>query len=122
MYPFRALETAGARIAGSSDWFFTDERPGSRSRRASPRAMPGVADSAPMHPDHTLSRETLLHARTLGGAYQLFAEDLLGSLTLGKQAGFVVLDRAVSEVPAARLHETRVLRTFIAGREVASAR
>jgi predicted amidohydrolase YtcJ len=43
-------------------------------------------------PDETITREQALHAITLGAAHTLKMENEIGSLEVGKQADFVVLD------------------------------
>jgi predicted amidohydrolase YtcJ len=44
-------------------------------------------------PDETLTREQALHAITLGASHTLEMENEIGSLEVGKQADFVVLDK-----------------------------
>ena len=58
---------------------------------------------------------------TLDAAYASFSESTLGSLTVGKQADFVVLDRDIMTVPASEILETKVVATVIDG-EVAYGR
>jgi predicted amidohydrolase YtcJ len=45
-------------------------------------------------------------------------EQLMGSLTPGKLADFVTLDRDIVSVPASDILGTHVLATYIAGRAV----
>ena len=61
-----------------------------------------------------------LHAVTLGAAYQYFEEDTKGSITVGKQADLVVLDRNPLTVDPAELEHVAVLETFSRGRSVYS--
>ena len=61
-----------------------------------------------------------LHAVTLGAAYQYFEEDRKGSITVGKQADLVVLDRNPLTVDPADLEHVAVLETFSRGRSVYS--
>ncbi|HFP6627836.1 TPA: amidohydrolase family protein, partial [Pseudomonas aeruginosa] len=48
-------------------------------------------------------------------------EHRIGSLEPGKQADFIVLDRDVFEVPETQLGETKVLKTWFAGKPVYSS-
>ena len=59
-----------------------------------------------------------LHAVTLGAAYQYFEEDTKGSITVGKQADLVVLDRNPLTADPADLEHIAVLETFSRGRSV----
>lgn len=53
---------------------------------------------------------------TLDPAYASFAEHELGSLTPGKKADFVILDRDIMTVPLKEILETRVSATVIDGK------
>ena len=119
MYPFRQLRDAGARLSAGSDWWFTDENPWNDIEAGATSRDPGIADSIPMLPNHTLDVETLLRARTLGAAYQLQNEKETGSIEVGKRADFVVIDRNILRIPAEKIHETHVLVTFFDGKQVA---
>ena len=50
---------------------------------------------------------------TLDAAYASFTEHELGSLTPGKQADFVVLDRDIMNVPMLEIPQTKVLATVV---------
>ena len=52
---------------------------------------------------------------TLDAAYASFSESTLGSLAVGKQADFVVLDRDIMTIPASEILEAKVLATVIDG-------
>lgn len=67
------------------------------------------------------SREEALLSMTLWPAYAAFMEREAGSLTPGKFADFVVLDRDIMSVPADEILGTRVLRTVLGGRTVYEA-
>ncbi len=57
-----------------------------------------------------------LHAVTLGAAYTLRMDHLIGSVTPGKQADFAVLEDDPLAVPAERLRDVRVWGTVLGGR------
>ena len=59
-----------------------------------------------------------LHAVTLGAAYQYFEEETKGSITVGKQADLVVLDRNPLTADPADLERIAVIETFSRGRSV----
>ena len=118
IYPFRQLHAAGARLAGGSDWFFTEENPWIDVEAGLTSRDPGAADSVPMVAAHTLDLATLLRARTIDAAYQLYEERSTGSIEVDKRADLVVLDQDVTAVATDRIHETKVLMTVFDGRPV----
>ena len=71
--------------------------------------------------DQRISFEDALYAVTLGAAYQYFEEDIKGSITVGKQADLVVLERDAGAVPVADISEVAVLETFARGVSVYAA-
>ena len=118
MYPFRDLRDAGAQIAGSSDWFYTDENPWHNIESGATSKDPGEASEEPMVPNQTLPVGFLLQARTINAAYQLRVEHETGSIEVGKKADFIVVDRNILTEPVDRIHDTKVLMTFFEGREM----
>jgi predicted amidohydrolase YtcJ len=112
MYPFRDLRDAGAHIAGSSDWFYTDENPWHGIESGATSKDPGEASEEPMLPNQTLPVGFLLQARTINAAYQMLAEHETGSIEVGKKADFIVVDRNILTEPVDRIHDTKVLMTF----------
>ena len=72
-------------------------------------------------PEQRGTVEEALHAVTLGAAYQYFEEDRKGSITPGKQADLVVLDRDPRKIPTGELRDVRVLETIARGRSVFAA-
>jgi predicted amidohydrolase YtcJ len=71
--------------------------------------------------DQRISFEDALHAVTLGAAYQYFEEDNKGSITVGKQADLVVLEKDAGAVPVDEISEVGVLETFARGVSVYAA-
>ncbi len=119
MLPYGDLRRAGARIAGGSDWFFTNENPWQDIQAGATSRDPGESAQTPMLAQQRLDVLTLVNARTIDAAYQLYSEQRLGSIEVGKQADLVVIDRNVLKVPVEQVHETKVLGTFFEGRQVA---
>ncbi|NUR88925.1 MAG: amidohydrolase [Nonomuraea sp.] len=62
--------------------------------------------------------EQAIRAQTIDAAYQLFADDIAGSLEPGKYADLVVLESDPREVPPEEIGDLRVLATFLAGSQV----
>ncbi|SAK64596.1 amidohydrolase [Caballeronia ptereochthonis] len=63
-----------------------------------------------------LSVADALRAITLGAAYTIGMDDVIGSIEVGKFADFAVLDEDPREVPAERLGQMRVWGTILGGR------
>ncbi|KIK64916.1 hypothetical protein GYMLUDRAFT_220129 [Collybiopsis luxurians FD-317 M1] len=63
-----------------------------------------------------LTRPQALKGMTLDAAYASFSEHERGSLTTGKKADFVVLDRDIMQIPYREILETKVLATVIDGK------
>jgi predicted amidohydrolase YtcJ len=55
---------------------------------------------------------------TLDAAYASFSEDILGSLSIGKKADFVILDRDIMTVPMEEILGAKVIATVIDGEVV----
>ena len=116
LYPARSLQDAGALIAGGSDWgvssfnaFIAMEHGITRSERRG---------DAPLLPEQALSLQTMVDAYTINAAFALKQEKTTGSLEVGKLADFIVLDRDIFALDPFDLHATRVLSTYLDGREV----
>ena len=69
-------------------------------------------------PDQKLGLAEALHGFTLGAARASFDEARVGSLEVGKQADFVVLDRDPFAVDAVDLPTLQVLQTWVGGERV----
>ncbi|MBZ9782260.1 amidohydrolase [Pseudomonas sp. REP124] len=116
-YPAHSLLKQGATIAGASDWPVSSPNPFNAMAQAMTRTGPmGVLNA-----DERLDRETMFYAYTLNAARTIGLEKQIGSLSPGKQADFIVLDRDVFSVDDKALHDTQVLQTWFAGREIYTA-
>ena len=71
----------------------------------------------PIAAGEAISVEQALRAVSIDAAWQLFAEDRIGSLERGKQADFTVLDRSPLEVDPDDLDRIEVTETWLAGRK-----
>ena len=56
-----------------------------------------------------------LHAVTLGAAYQYFEEERKGSISVGKQADLVILERDPETVPLDEISEVGIVETIARG-------
>jgi predicted amidohydrolase YtcJ len=69
-------------------------------------------------PEQCMTREEALKSMTIWPAFAAFQETLTGSLTPGKYADFVILDRDIMTIPAADILGVHVSATYIGGRAV----
>jgi predicted amidohydrolase YtcJ len=72
-------------------------------------------------PQERLDLETSLRSYTVNNAWAEGEEANKGSLTAGKLADFVIIDRDLFAIPAVELKEARVLMTVVGGRIVFAA-
>lgn len=70
------------------------------------------------HPWEKLTIDEALRAFTIDNAYGMFLEDKLGSLEIGKLADLAVLSADPYETDPHRIHEIKVVRTVVGGKEV----
>ncbi|QJI29610.1 amidohydrolase [Pseudomonas sp. ADAK18] len=113
-YPAQSLHKAGAMIAGASDWPVSSPNPWNAIAQASTRKGPlGVLNAK-----ESIDRQTMFYAYTLNAAKALRLDQQIGSLAPGKQADLIILDRDVFKVSDDELFDTKVLKTFFAGKQV----
>lgn len=74
-----------------------------------------------MHPKEALTREQAIRFYTMNNAYILFLDKEVGSLEAGKQADLIVLDRDLLTCRVDDIKETKVLKTWLAGKLVHDA-
>lgn len=117
-YAFRSLLDAGVVLGFGSDWTVATLDPiqgiyAAVTRRTSDDKNPGG-----WLPAQKISLDEALRAYTMGDAYALFREHELGSLTPGKLADVVVLDRDLTALPAESLGTARAMVTVVGGKVV----
>ena len=76
-----------------------------------------IADpnGAVLTPQHKLDVMDMIRAYTVNGAYAAFDETESGTLTVGKRADVVVLDKDITKVAPTDIAKSKVLATFIQG-------
>lgn len=116
-YPARSLQKQGAVIAGASDWPISTSNPWEAMHHAMTREGPDGG----LNPAERMDKNSMLLAYTRHAAQAIGLEDRIGSLTVGKQADFIVVDRDVLDVDNEALKETQVLATYFAGNKVYQA-
>ncbi|MFI9779545.1 amidohydrolase [Streptomyces sp. NPDC051956] len=121
-YPFGDLQRAGATLAAGSDWPVSSPDPIEAIHVAVNRVLPDAAPGTPVFlPEQRIGLDAALTAYTAGSAYVNHLDDVTGSITPGRLADLVVLDRDPFAGPAEEIGTTRVLETFVGGERVYAA-
>ncbi|MGB6208779.1 amidohydrolase [Mycobacterium sp.] len=109
-----ALAT-GMRISLHNDPPVTPEEPLRNISVAATRTAPSGRVLAP---EERLTVEQAIRAQTIDAAWQLFSDDIIGSLEVGKYADVVVLSADPRTMPPEQIADLDVRATFLAGRQV----
>ncbi|MGV0626973.1 amidohydrolase [Mycolicibacter minnesotensis] len=113
--PAASAVAAGMRISLHNDPPVTPEEP---LRNISVAATRRAPSGRVLAPEERLTVEQAIRAQTLDAAWQLFADDVTGSLEVGKYADLVVLSADPRTVDPEAIADLEVRATFLAGRQV----
>ena len=117
-YAWRSLLDSGARLALGSDFPVEKVNPMLGLHAAVTRQDADGWPEGGWQPQERITREEALRGFTLDAAWAGFMESDVGSLSPGKYADFVVLDRDVMTVPEREMTEVQVLETWLGGKPV----
>jgi len=117
-YAFRSLIDAGAVLAFGSDWTVAPLDPVQGVYAAVTRRTLDGRNPGGWVPGQKITVEEAVRAYTYGSAYAEFADAVKGTLTPGKLADLVLLDRDIFRVEPAEIERARVLLTVVDGRVV----
>jgi len=120
-YAWRSLLNTGVVVPNGSDFPVEQVNPlisfhSAVSRQDARNWPPGG-----WYAEERMTREEALKSVTLWPAYAAFQEKVMGSLTPGKYADFVVLDQDIMRIPAELILHTKVLSTWVGGEKVYEA-
>jgi predicted amidohydrolase YtcJ len=119
LYPAAALQAAGARLCGGSDWPVDPLRPFAQLETAVTRTSAGRhGQEEPLFPAQAITLRAALEMHTSASALQLHQEALTGRIAPGLAADLIVLDRDLLAIPVGEIAETAVELTMIGGRIV----
>lgn len=120
-YAWRRMRESGARLACGSDFPVESPNPFFGIYAAVTRQDQEGWPEGGWRPEDRMTREEALACFTRDAAWAAGMEDEVGTLSVGKRADFVIIDRDPFTVPAEDLWGTRVLRTVIDGETVYEA-
>lgn len=117
-YAARSLLQAGVTICGASDWNVSSANPFEAIYEAETRkGRLGLLDSTQCMP-----RLAMLYAYTINAAKAMMQEKKIGSITPGKSADIILVDRDVLTVNPESMKQTKVLWTMFEGKIVYEAK
>jgi predicted amidohydrolase YtcJ len=112
-YPARSILDNGGMISGASDW------PVSTANvfRAIYQAETRKGSEGVLDPSQAMPREAMFYAYTRNSAHAMNL-DSIGSITPGKSADLILLDRDVLTISPEEMRDTKVLWTMVGGKTV----
>ncbi|MGA8236589.1 MAG: amidohydrolase [Candidatus Sulfotelmatobacter sp.] len=117
-YPARSILDNGGIISGASDWPVSTANVFRAIYQAETRrGSEGVLDAS-----QDMPREAMFYAYTRNSARAMNMEGSIGTISAGKRADLVLLDRDVLTVSPEEMRDTKVLWTMVAGKTVYRAR
>lgn len=114
-YPFRTLLDTHARLAFGSDWDVAPPTPIEGIYAAVTRRTLDDKNPDGWIPEQKITVDEALSAYTRGGAYAMFEEKNLGTLSVGKLADFVLIDKDLFKIPPPEIRDAKVLMTVVGG-------
>lgn len=120
-YAWRTLIETGAHMGGGSDFPVEPVNPFFGIHAA---VTSQDRDGNPLGgwmPDQTISREQALDLFTASAAYLGHQETEIGQLSEGFWADFIIIEQDYFKMPAEDIWKIKVLKTFVAGKEVYSS-
>ncbi len=114
-----SARAAGLRFSLHSDYNVSPISPLQLVMVAATRQM---RDGGTLNEAEKVSVYQALRAVTIDAAWHIHADDVMGSIAVGKHADFAILDDDPQQVPAGQIAEIRVLETWLGGKPSFRAR
>jgi predicted amidohydrolase YtcJ len=120
-YRIQDVLRSGGRVSLGTDWpaagYFSTYKPLDSIQIGVTRQLIGDPDAEVLSPaDQRLTVQQAVHANTLGAAYQIRLDAVVGSLEAGKRADLIVLDQNILEIDPHDIHRTNVTMTMMDGK------
>ena len=115
-YAWRSILDQGGMLAFGSDYPVESPDPFAGFAAAISRTGPDGQPFGGWRPQDAVSRTQALAAFTTAAAYAQFAEDVIGSLTPGHHADFILIDRDIMLASPAEIRATQLLETWVNGK------
>lgn len=115
-WPVRQLLDRDVPASVGSDWpVVMDPNPFPALEALITRKKPGDREGAAYGANHAATIREAIWMYTMGGAFELYQEELTGSIEQGKYADFIVLDQDITAIDVYDIHKTMVLKTYLEG-------
>jgi predicted amidohydrolase YtcJ len=121
-YAWRKYLQMGIPLANGSDFPVEDPNPLWGFYAAFTRQDHEGFPAGGWMPEQKLTREEALKSFTLTPAYAAFEEKQKGSITPGKLADFVILEKDIMKIAPKEVLTTKIMATYVGGREVYAAK
>lgn len=118
LYPLGSVARTGGTIVAGSDWNVSSMNPLEAIQVAVTRRDPDGPPGPPWLPAEVITLDRILAAYTIEGARANFQERETGSITVGKAADLIVLDRDITAISPFEIHAAHVLLTMLNGKVV----
>jgi predicted amidohydrolase YtcJ len=119
LYAFKSLRNQGAMLAVSSDWGVSTLNPFPIMQTAVTRQPAVRGSNRPAFlPEQCISVDDVVRGYTMNAAASAWRSETTGSISTGKHADLIILDRDIFTVRPQELGDTEVLLTLLGGREV----
>ena len=105
--PVRDIYDTGAVVTLSSDWDVSSLSPFVGMQNALTRGAQSLPDLA-----------SVIEAYTINGAYVMDQDHITGSIEVGKEADFIIIDQNPFDIDLNKISEIKVLKTILAGETV----
>ena len=114
-YPMKSLFDKGIVVTQATDFpVETDVNPLRGIQLGIMRQEVGAPETL-LNPKECVTFEQMMKAATINAAYELKCENILGSITVGKNADMVVLDSDITACKPEQIINAKVLGTMIGG-------
>jgi predicted amidohydrolase YtcJ len=117
-YAFRTLLDSGATLAFGSDWTVAPLNPMEGLKAAVTRQTLDGKHPDGWFPEQKITLDEAIRAYTAGSAYAEFADHLKGTITTGKLADLVMLDRDIYSCDPTDIDKAEVVLTVVDGKVV----
>ena len=116
-YIFNTLIKSGANLTFGSDWTVAPLNPATGIFAAVTRKTRDGKNEDGWFPNEKISVEDALRCYTINNAYAAFWEKTTGSITVGKNADFIVHSMNYFDIDPEMILESKILRTVVGGKD-----